>query len=181
VQVFKDLLEHGADAKDLGGRWTPLSFACLQEHWAIFNELLSPNDSRDGTTTSILGKRKSRGGANIEPKDMNGCTPLHFASSKGHLLIVKALLTVGANILAANKQVELPVHEAVSRGHAAVAKCLLQHFYATTHRLPLRELVEDLTWIGDPDSSDVPPLRFALHQDVLGTDDVVEILEYLVD
>jgi ankyrin repeat protein len=32
---------------------------------------------------------------------------------------------------------------------------------------------------GDLDSSDVPPLRSALHQDVLGTDDVVEIIEYL--
>jgi hypothetical protein len=56
-----------------------------------------------------------------------------------------------------------------------------QHFYATTSRLPLHKLLEDLTWIGNPNSSDVPPLRAALHQNVLGTDDVVEILEYLVD
>jgi ankyrin repeat protein len=41
--------------------------------------------------------------------------------------------------------------------------------------------VEDLTWIGDPGILDgVPPLRVALHWNVLGTDDVVEILAYLV-
>jgi ankyrin repeat protein len=40
--------------------------------------------------------------------------------------------------------------------------------------------LEDLTWIGNLNSSGVPPLREALHWNVLGTDDVVEILEYLV-
>jgi hypothetical protein len=49
-------------------------------------------------------------------------------------------------------------------------------------RLPLHDVVEDLTWVGNPNSKflDVPPLRFALHQDVLGTDDVAEIVEFLV-
>jgi ankyrin repeat protein len=39
-----------------------------------------------------------------------------------------------------------------------------------------------LTWIGHSNIIvDVPPLRFAINQNVLGTDDVVEILEFLVD
>jgi hypothetical protein len=62
-----------------------------------------------------------------------------------------------------------------------VSKCLLQQLYATTSRLPLYELLENLTWIPSPNSSDVLPLRAALHQDVLDADDVVEILDYLVD
>jgi ankyrin repeat protein len=37
----------------------------------------------------------------------------------------------------------------------------------------------DLTWIGNPNITS-PPLRLALHRNVLGTDDVVEIIEYLV-
>jgi ankyrin repeat protein len=60
-------------------------------------------------------------------------------------------------------------------------KGLMQKLYATHRPLPLRKLVEDLTWIGDPYSSDAPPLRAALDQDALDTDDVVEIIEYLVE
>jgi ankyrin repeat protein len=90
-----------------------------------------------------------------------------------------ALLSGGADILAVDKEGKNPIDCAVSERNSAVAKYLLQELYATTRRLPLHELSEDLTWIGNPNSSDVPPLRAALHQNVLGTDDVVEILEYL--
>jgi hypothetical protein len=135
------------------------------------------NDSKGAT--SILGKPKSRG-ANIEAKNSDGETPLHMAAFFGHLAVVKALLSGGANILAANYGGELPIHNAVSRRRSEVAKYLLQQLYATTRRLPLRELLEDLTWIGNPDSRDMPPLRAALDRGVLRTDDVVEILEYLV-
>jgi ankyrin repeat protein len=180
--VVKDLLEHGADTEvqSIFGS-TPLHLACCEGHSAVVNELLSPNDSSDGATTSILGKRKSRG-ADIDAKDCDGATPLHTASEAVHLPVVKALLSGGANILAANDEGALSIHVAVQRGRSAVAKCLLQQLYATTRLLPLHEFVEDLTWIGDPfsTSSDAPPLRAALHQDVLGTDDVVEILDYLV-
>jgi ankyrin repeat protein len=89
----------------------------------------------------------------------------------------------GANILAANNRGELPVHYAVIEGHLEVAKYLLQKLYATTRRLPLHELVKDLTWIGNSSSTviDAPAIRTALDRNVLGTDDVVEIVEYLVD
>jgi ankyrin repeat protein len=87
----------------------------------------------------------------------------------------------GANILAANNYGTFPIDEAVNFRQSAVAKNLFQHLYATTRRLPLHELLEDLTWIGNPDSRGAPPLRTALHRNGLGTDDVVEILEYLVD
>jgi ankyrin repeat protein len=97
------------------------------------------------------------------------------------LPVVKALLSGGANILAANNHGCLPIHVAVRRRNSAVTKYLLQHFYATTCRLPLHALVEDRTWIGDPVSSDVPPLRFALYHNVLRTDHVVEIVEFLHD
>jgi ankyrin repeat protein len=187
VQVFKELVEHGADteAKNSNG-WTPLHWASGGGHLAVVIELLSPGDEihtndSNGATTSILGKRKSRAGANTEAKDRFGDTPLHFASIFGRLPVVKALLSGGANILAAINNGRLPVHEAVRKRKSAVAKYLLQQLYATTRRLPLHELVEDLTWIGDRKSRDAPSLRAALDDNVLGTDDVVEILEYLVD
>jgi ankyrin repeat protein len=174
VQVFKELVEHGADIEAQSSEgWTALHIAALMDHLAVVNELLSPNDS-NGTATTILGKRKSRG-ANIETKDYRGDTPLHNASCKGHLAIVQALLAVGANILAANNQGQLPIHRAISRGHSAVIKCLLKKFYSTSCQLPIHDLLEDLTCIANPNGSGAPPL-----QNVLGTDDVVEILEYLV-
>jgi ankyrin repeat protein len=164
VQVVNEFMDHGADIEAM------TTFGKL----AVVIELLGPNDSDHGATTSILGKRKSpRRGANIEATDNNGDTPLHVASAHGHLAI-----------LAVNKYgKELPVHRALIHRKPEVSKCLLQHCYATTHHLPLHEVVEDLTWIGDPYSRVIyiPPLRYALDRNVLGTDHVVEILEYLVD
>jgi ankyrin repeat protein len=164
VQVVKELVEHGADIEAKDDReWTPLHYACcFRGHAAVVNELMSR-------------------GANIEAKHHYGDTPLHLASLTGHFPVVKALLSGGANILSANNQGLLPIHLAVFQEEAEVAKYLLQHFYATTRRLPLHELLEDIKWIGYPNSVGAPPLRFALHRNVLGTDDVVEIIEYLVD
>jgi ankyrin repeat protein len=181
VQVFKELVDHGADIEltTISG-CTSLHFACWNGHLAVVIELLNPNDG-NGATTSIIGKRKSRVGANTDAKTNEGDTPLHFAILNGHLPVVKALVSSGANILATANQESLPIHLAVSRGHSAVAKYLLQHSYATIRRLPIHDLLKDLTWIGNPNSNDVPPLRAALNEDVLGKDDVVEILEYLVD
>jgi ankyrin repeat protein len=118
-------------------------------------------------------------GADLEAKAY-GWTPLFWAVMEGQLVIVKALLSGGADILASNNGGRLPVHAAISRGYSEVAKYLLQEIYAITRRLPLHELLEDLTWIGNFNSSGSPPLRLALYRKVLGTDDVVEILEYLV-
>jgi hypothetical protein len=42
--------------------------------------------------------------------------------------------------------------------------------------------LDDLTWIGNPDrTSDVPPIHDARDENVFGTDDVVEIIEYLIE
>jgi ankyrin repeat protein len=145
-QVVKELLDHGADIEvknELG--WTALHNAARSGLLAVVNELLSPSGS-NGATASLLGKRKNRGGADTEAFDPMGCTPLHFATSRGHLAIVKALLVVGADILAANDNGELPIHRAVKGRHSAVSKCLLREFYATICGcLPLHKLLEDLT------------------------------------
>jgi ankyrin repeat protein len=98
--------------------------------------------------------------------------------------VVKALLAVGANILAANNDGCLPIHRAVIERKSVVAKCLLQQMYVQIHRLPLHSLLHDLTWIGNPNNYTrvvVPPLRFAFHWGVLSMDVAVEILEFLID
>jgi ankyrin repeat protein len=158
------LLSVGADvnAKDNDGN-TPLHEACWKGHVQVFQALLDH-------------------GADIEAKTRSkSSTPLHWASLRGHLAFVKALLSRGADILADNDEGKLPIHKAVNYGHSEVSKYLLQELYATTRRLPLHKLLEDLTCIGDPSSVGVPPLLYAFHYAVLGTDDVVEILKFLVD
>jgi ankyrin repeat protein len=161
-QAVIELLEHGADvnAKDNVGI-IPLHAASLKEHMQVFRALLDH-------------------GANVDAREIDGWTPLHNAASRDHLVIVKALVTVGADILAASNDGNLPIHLAVYTRNSAVAKFLLQQYYAATRHLPLHELMEDLTWIGNPDTSDVPQLHTARDWNVLGTDDVVEILDYLV-
>jgi ankyrin repeat protein len=163
VQVVSKFLDHdGADvdAKDYSD-WTPLHLACLRGHVAVVNELLSR-------------------GANAEAKNNIGNTPLHVATLHDHLPVIRSLLSGGADTRTANNDGRLPIHQAVIRGKSAVNKYLLQHIYATIRRLPIHELLKDLTWIGDPNSSSSPALRFALQRNVLGTDDVVEIIEFLV-
>jgi ankyrin repeat protein len=180
LQVLNELLSHGADIESENSfGWRPLHWASWNGHLAVVIELLGHGAESLGATTSLLGKHKSRG-ANAEAQNIYGNTPLHFASVEGHVAIVQALLRGGANILTANNQGKTPIHKAVSRGNSEASKYLLQHYYATTRRLPLHELVEDLTWIGNPGSIDVPPLCAALHKNVLSTDDVVGMVEYLV-
>jgi ankyrin repeat protein len=172
VQVFQALLEHGSDieAKDKSDA-TPLHWACFKGHVPVVNELLSPNYSNGATTTAttILGKRKSRGGANIEAKDKYGNTPLYMASRHGHVAIVKALLAVGADIEAKNNRGKSPLYSAMRKGKSEACKYLLQHTYATRH-LPLHRLLGDLTGIGN-----------TFIRNVLGTVKVVEIVDYLVE
>jgi ankyrin repeat protein len=165
VQVVQLLLENGAEieAKDNDGL-TSLHWACLKGHLAVFNELLSR-------------------GSDMEVKNSDGDTPLHSACFGGNLAIVKALLSRGADMLAANDRGLLPMHTAVAKGSSAVTKYLLQQFYAEMRSRPLHQLVEDFAWNDHPaiTRGGVPPLHSAFHQEVLGTDDVVEIVEFLVE
>jgi ankyrin repeat protein len=163
VHVVIELLGHGADIDVKGsGRWTPLHWACRKGHLAVVTELLNR-------------------GANIEAKTNQGGTPLHLAGDHYNFPVVKALVAFGADMLAVNNYGERPIDVAVDQGNSEVTKYLLQQLYATTLHLPLHALLKNLTWISSLFSRDAPPLRAALDNNVLATDDVVEILEYLVD
>jgi ankyrin repeat protein len=182
VQVVIELLEHGAgiEAKDIFGM-TPLDCACNHGHLAVVNELLGLNDS-NGAASIFLDKRKHRRRADTEAKNKKGKTPLQFAILKDHLPVVKSLLAAGVDICAINNNGILPIHQALIMRNSEMVKCLLEHFYVTIRRLPLHALLDDLTWMKNHTFSvGLPPVRIALHTDVLRTDHVVEMVEYLIE
>jgi ankyrin repeat protein len=119
--VVIELMEHGSDidAKDRVG-WTPLHLGVIQGHLAVVKELMKCE-------------------ADTELKTRNGWTPLHLAIIQGPLVIVEVLLNGGVDILAYDNQGDLPIHVAVGQGNTEASKYLLQHFYATTSRLPLHQ------------------------------------------
>ncbi|XP_058824027.1 uncharacterized protein LOC131684839 [Topomyia yanbarensis] len=61
----------------------------------------------------------------IDVTHKNGWTPLHFAARAGHIEIVNALLTKGANVDATRNDSWTPLHFAVLNGHTEVVKTLL--------------------------------------------------------
>jgi ankyrin repeat protein len=154
-EMVKELVSAGADieAKENLG-WTPLH--CASDYLKIVKELVSA-------------------GAGTDAKDKYGDTPLHFASSEGNLECVQEMVSAGADIRAVNNDGLLPMDEALRGEESAVFKYLMKELYESDHegRLPLHALVEDL-------STDGTTLRKALEQDELDTDDVSDIITFLV-
>ncbi|KAF2825558.1 ankyrin [Ophiobolus disseminans] len=63
----------------------------------------------------------------LDKADSHGWSPLHWASSNGHVQIVAALLEAGANINLTDKSSWTPLFWAVVRGQKAVAQLLMDH------------------------------------------------------
>ena len=65
-------------------------------------------------------------GINIEVKNVDQRTPLHFACNNGHLPIVQYLIEKGADIDAKNTNQETPLHIACEKGHIQIVECLIE-------------------------------------------------------
>lgn len=65
---------------------------------------------------------------NVDPnlRDSDGATPLHFASSRGHLQVVKWLLSVGAK-LSLDKYGKSPINDAAENQQMECLNVLVQH------------------------------------------------------
>ena len=64
-------------------------------------------------------------GLEINAPDNEGVSPLHLASERGNIMVVKSLVEHGANIQAVDNLGRLPLHMAASRGHWGPAQLFI--------------------------------------------------------
>ena len=65
-------------------------------------------------------------GAQVEARNIDGVTPLHFAAMQGHVEIVRLLCDRGADVEARNINGWRPLHYAAMNGHISVVKELIE-------------------------------------------------------
>ena len=65
-------------------------------------------------------------GAQVEARNINGCTPLLLADWNGHYEIVRLLCDRGADVEARANDGWRPLHSAASFGHISVVKELIE-------------------------------------------------------
>ena len=63
--------------------------------------------------------------SDVNGKDQNGKTPLHYAAWKGHKEIAELLIANGADVNAKDDRGRTPLHFAAFRGHKEVAALLI--------------------------------------------------------
>ena len=80
---------------------------------------------KDGKTDLV--KKKIESGADVNCKNNDGDTPLHYASAYGHTEIVKLLLEHGADVDAKNNYGSTPLYGASEKGYTEIVKLLLEY------------------------------------------------------
>ncbi|KII67326.1 Transient receptor potential cation channel subfamily A member 1 [Thelohanellus kitauei] len=86
---------------------TPVCYAAMKRNEAAITELLEYHN------------------VDIEAKDGQGMTPLHYAAEQGCPRIAKILIDHKANLMASNKFDMTPLHLACEEGHPEVASLIL--------------------------------------------------------
>ncbi|KAL5115233.1 putative ankyrin-repeat protein [Pleosporales sp. CAS-2024a] len=111
VSIVRILVQDGgfdADAAD-GSAWTPLMMACSRKDAEAIVDVLLSKD------------------ADVNAKNNNGQTALHFCASKSNLDIARTLLSQKppASARVKDKRGQLPLHRAAAVGNVPMIKALL--------------------------------------------------------
>jgi ankyrin repeat protein len=115
-------------AKELNGK-TAFELAEERDHTRLFG-LLRWGDAllRAARVDDVHALKKCLAeGAEVNRKDQNGWTPLHWASFKGRIKSVKILLEHGAEVDSVDDAGYTPLHCAAEAGHLQVALVLIAH------------------------------------------------------
>lgn len=81
--------------------------------------------ANNGDTQTV--QRLLKDGADVNDKDIEGRTPLHYAVSNGHISVVNILLKNGADITQVTNKGNTPLHIATSKGYKEIVEVFLQH------------------------------------------------------
>ena len=121
---------------------TSLIVAAEYGHTHICGLLLAQgsnvNETENETEHSALHLAASNGhnasveallswGAEVNPQDHHGFTPLHGACQEGRLLCVLTLLKAGASVTLPNNFGSMPIHAAAQRNRMEDVRTLLEH------------------------------------------------------
>ena len=132
-EIVELLISKGADvnAEDKDGH-TPLYWANMQDSKDIIELLTAkgaiPVDSIYlAAATGNLAKIESliKEGTDINAKDKNGWTPLHWSANTGQINIAEFLIAKGANISARDERNLTPLQLAAERGQKDMAELLI--------------------------------------------------------
>ncbi|KAG5888861.1 hypothetical protein JTB14_031419 [Gonioctena quinquepunctata] len=144
-EIVEYLVSEGADINIMDKeRRSPLLLAALRGCWRTVHTLirLGANiNSKDVNKRNVLhlvvmnGGRLEKFAAEaqtkesllqlLNEKDMNGCSPLHYASREGHIRSLENLIRLGACINLKNNNNESPLHFAARYGRYNTVKQLL--------------------------------------------------------
>ena len=139
--VIAALAQGGRVTVSLNG-YTPLLAAAGEGHTDICGLLLAHgsnvNEVHPDTKQTVLHISAGKGdnasveallswGAEINPQNFVGFTPLHAACQEGHMPCVLTLLKAGASLTLPNNQGGLPIHIAAQRNRVEAVRTLLEH------------------------------------------------------
>uniref|UniRef100_A0A8P4GCD3 Ankyrin 1, erythrocytic b n=1 Tax=Dicentrarchus labrax TaxID=13489 RepID=A0A8P4GCD3_DICLA len=108
--------------------FTPLHIAAHYENMSVAQLLLNRGANVNFTPKVSLSQLQGlRGTMNVVQTLCNGITPLHIASRRGNVMMVRLLLDRGAQIDAKTKNGLSPIHMAAQGDHMDCVRQLLQY------------------------------------------------------